>query len=221
MITLIFFLPNASGLVYAKNLRKWAEKAFAEEISALNFSHAVWQSFLSIFPHLSGGTMATSQTCCHLPGKMLNSASECADRAQIRGIVTSKYMHLPWWRGPVSFNRARAWGVLLTFQGLTKCTFWEACGRESCHSGRRHTFNCAASINFLSSALPKPGSLDDRIIYSSGNIFCRKFAFQPKTVKPTHPSSKLYYPTTPRAQTNINSYTPLACLFTWSRHLVA
>jgi hypothetical protein len=28
--------------------------------------------------------MATSQTCCHLPGKMLNSAAECADRAQIR-----------------------------------------------------------------------------------------------------------------------------------------
>jgi hypothetical protein len=44
----------------------------------------VWQSFLSIFPHLLGGTMATSQRCCHLPGKMLNSAAECADRAQIR-----------------------------------------------------------------------------------------------------------------------------------------
>jgi hypothetical protein len=43
----------------------------------------VWQSFLSIFPHLSGGTMATSQTCCHLPGEMLNSAAECADRARI------------------------------------------------------------------------------------------------------------------------------------------
>jgi hypothetical protein len=27
--------------------------------------------------------MATSQTCCHLPGKMLNSATNCADRAQI------------------------------------------------------------------------------------------------------------------------------------------
>jgi hypothetical protein len=49
----------------------------------LKFPHAVWQSFLSIFPRLSGGTMATSQTCCHLPGKMLNSAAECADRARI------------------------------------------------------------------------------------------------------------------------------------------
>jgi hypothetical protein len=29
--------------------------------------------------------MATSQTCCHLPGKMLNSAAECADRARICG----------------------------------------------------------------------------------------------------------------------------------------
>jgi hypothetical protein len=29
MITLVFFLPYASGLVCAKNLRKWAEKAFA------------------------------------------------------------------------------------------------------------------------------------------------------------------------------------------------
>jgi hypothetical protein len=27
--------------------------------------------------------MATSQTCCHLPGKLLNSAAECADRARI------------------------------------------------------------------------------------------------------------------------------------------
>jgi hypothetical protein len=45
------------------------------------FPHAVWQLFLSIFPNLSVGTMATSQTCCHLPGKMLNSAAECADRS--------------------------------------------------------------------------------------------------------------------------------------------
>jgi hypothetical protein len=44
----------------------------------------VWQSFLSIFPHLLGGTMATSQRCCHLPGEMLNSAAECADRARIK-----------------------------------------------------------------------------------------------------------------------------------------
>jgi hypothetical protein len=43
----------------------------------------VWQSFLSVFPHLSGGTTATSQTCCHLPGEPLNSAAECADRARI------------------------------------------------------------------------------------------------------------------------------------------
>jgi hypothetical protein len=27
--------------------------------------------------------MATSQMCCHLPGKMLNLAAECADRARI------------------------------------------------------------------------------------------------------------------------------------------
>jgi hypothetical protein len=47
------------------------------------FPHAVWQSFLSIFPHISGGTMTTSQMCCHLPGEMLNSAAECADRALI------------------------------------------------------------------------------------------------------------------------------------------
>jgi hypothetical protein len=29
MITVVFFIPNASGLIPAKNLRKWAEKAFA------------------------------------------------------------------------------------------------------------------------------------------------------------------------------------------------
>jgi hypothetical protein len=27
--------------------------------------------------------MATSQACCHLPSKMLNSAAKCADRARI------------------------------------------------------------------------------------------------------------------------------------------
>jgi hypothetical protein len=27
--------------------------------------------------------MATSQTCCHLPGEILNSDAECADRARI------------------------------------------------------------------------------------------------------------------------------------------
>jgi hypothetical protein len=27
--------------------------------------------------------MATSQTCCHLPGELLNSAAQCADRARI------------------------------------------------------------------------------------------------------------------------------------------
>jgi hypothetical protein len=35
--------------------------------------------------------MATSQRCCHLPGKMLNSAAECADRARIHG---KYYIHL-------------------------------------------------------------------------------------------------------------------------------
>jgi hypothetical protein len=46
-------------------------------------SGVVKKSFLSIFPHLSGETMATSQTCCHLPGELSNSVAECADRARI------------------------------------------------------------------------------------------------------------------------------------------
>jgi hypothetical protein len=37
--------------------------------------------------------MATSQTCCHLPGKMLNSASKCADRARIA--ATCPYLWAP------------------------------------------------------------------------------------------------------------------------------
>jgi hypothetical protein len=53
------------------------------EINILKLPHAVRQSFQSIFPHILGGTMATCQTCCHLPGKMLNSAAKCADRARI------------------------------------------------------------------------------------------------------------------------------------------
>jgi hypothetical protein len=39
--------------------------------------------FGPFYPHLSGGTMASSETCCHLPGKILNSAAEWADRARI------------------------------------------------------------------------------------------------------------------------------------------
>jgi hypothetical protein len=37
--------------------------------------------------------MATSQRCCHLPGEMLNSAAECADRARIEesSIKKQKY----------------------------------------------------------------------------------------------------------------------------------
>jgi hypothetical protein len=30
--------------------------------------------------------MATSQMCCHLPGEILNSAAECADRARIHKV---------------------------------------------------------------------------------------------------------------------------------------
>jgi hypothetical protein len=41
------------------------------------------RSFQSIFLHLLGGTMATSQTCCHLPAEMLNLAANGADRARI------------------------------------------------------------------------------------------------------------------------------------------
>jgi hypothetical protein len=51
---------------------------------------------LSIFPHLLGGTMATSQTCCHLPGEMLNSAAECADRARISlSLLPSPFLSSP------------------------------------------------------------------------------------------------------------------------------
>jgi hypothetical protein len=65
-----------------KNKHKFLEWC-SKEFNVLKLPHAVWQSFRSIFPHLSGGTMATSQTCCHLPGELLNSAAECADRARI------------------------------------------------------------------------------------------------------------------------------------------
>jgi hypothetical protein len=40
MIRIVYFVPNTSGLVCAKNLRKWAEKAFAS--STLVF-HELWQ----------------------------------------------------------------------------------------------------------------------------------------------------------------------------------
>jgi hypothetical protein len=36
MITSFFIIPNASGLVPAKNLRQWAEKAFASSTSVFH-----------------------------------------------------------------------------------------------------------------------------------------------------------------------------------------
>jgi hypothetical protein len=49
----------------------------------LRFPHAVSQSFPSVFPLLSVGTMATCKGSCHLTGAMLNLAAEAADRARI------------------------------------------------------------------------------------------------------------------------------------------
>jgi hypothetical protein len=65
----------------------------SEEINVEKFSHAVWQSYLFVFPHLSVGTMATSQMCCHLTDKKLESAAECADRARIH-LVTNRPVSL-------------------------------------------------------------------------------------------------------------------------------
>jgi hypothetical protein len=70
----------------------------------------MWQSFLSILPHLSGGTMVTSQTCCHLPGELLNSAAECADRARMGMLclcnMTYK-LHWNWfWLKRITANKA-------------------------------------------------------------------------------------------------------------------
>jgi hypothetical protein len=56
---------------------------YIEEIYVLRFPHAVSQSFPSVFPLLSVGTMATCEGCCHLTGAMLNLAAEAADRARI------------------------------------------------------------------------------------------------------------------------------------------
>jgi hypothetical protein len=54
----------------------------SEEIYVLKCPHAGSQSFLSVFPDLSVGTMATCLKCCHLPGEMLNLAAKAADRAR-------------------------------------------------------------------------------------------------------------------------------------------
>jgi hypothetical protein len=66
--------------------------------------------------------MATSQTCCHLPGEMLNSAAECAYRARIRlsiesGIGESRKICLgaklrqQWMRRPLDHWTEKAAGV--------------------------------------------------------------------------------------------------------------
>jgi hypothetical protein len=49
----------------------------------LKFPHAVSHSFLSVFPHLSVETMATSRKLCHLTGEMLNLTAKAGDRARI------------------------------------------------------------------------------------------------------------------------------------------
>jgi hypothetical protein len=89
----------------------------------------VWQSFLSIFPHILVGIMATSQTCCHLPGEMLNSAAECADRAQIETraahsvIVAFSHLHtgIPATRADAARAPAEAPQSLANLQLGTKC----------------------------------------------------------------------------------------------------
>jgi hypothetical protein len=61
----------------------------------------VSQSFLSVFPDRSVGTMATCLRCCHLPGEMLNLATKAADRARIsnRSFIPASLRGRP--RGPV------------------------------------------------------------------------------------------------------------------------
>jgi hypothetical protein len=66
-----------------------------EEIDVLKFPHAQSQSFPSVFPLLSGGTMATYEGCCHLTGAMLNLAAEAADRARIRAWCVNSFLILP------------------------------------------------------------------------------------------------------------------------------
>jgi hypothetical protein len=83
------------------------------------FPHAVWQSFLSISPHILGGTMATSQRCCHLPGEMLNSAAECADRARIVTLLKNENI---WF---VNYNiDMLVHGLLCLNTSLLRCPRW-------------------------------------------------------------------------------------------------
>jgi hypothetical protein len=59
MITSFYFIPNASGLVCAKNLHKWAEKAFAS--STLVFHGLFWSNYIS--------RLADSSLRSHISGK--------------------------------------------------------------------------------------------------------------------------------------------------------
>jgi hypothetical protein len=66
-------------------------KVISDRVSVTDFSTSSQdsgyrffsQSFPSVFPLLSVGTMATCEGCCHLTGAMLNLAAEAADRARI------------------------------------------------------------------------------------------------------------------------------------------
>jgi hypothetical protein len=63
MIILVYFIPNASGLVWAKNLRKWAEKAF---VSSTLVFHA-WTPDQIAWPPEAWSEMETKelQYECH------------------------------------------------------------------------------------------------------------------------------------------------------------
>jgi hypothetical protein len=55
-----------------------------KKLTSLSSPMLCGNHFSPFSPHLLGGTMATSQVCCHLPSKMLNSAAKCSDRARIQ-----------------------------------------------------------------------------------------------------------------------------------------
>jgi hypothetical protein len=67
----------------------------------------VSQSFPSVFPLLSVGTMATCEGCCHLTGVMLNLAAEAADRARINACYVFDYIE----RDHAQFREESSWSL--------------------------------------------------------------------------------------------------------------
>jgi hypothetical protein len=117
--------------------------------------------------------MATSQTCCHLPGEMLNSAADCADRARICVLVTLlsyltddidnifSQIHFEFWKRCGALVVMVPWyctGILIPFYQLWGTT-------------SSMVYCILMFIRYMSNLMP---AISSRTVVDSKKMFCCK-----------------------------------------------